>query len=375
MACPTWRNSSSCPGFCRQYHSRVEEGKKIVSPARLASRNVAPFKAIVSPNLGARTVLTNGPWGFVSLWLKRNKKDEALFYWNQASEFAAASADVSLQSSPLFHYYAFMNAAKALLAAKGVKFSPYHGVTAANLRKPGARIALSNEGVVIQAAGVLPSLSAYLGEVEAQQTHSLQQLFFNMPFIHRTYCLTYSSQVDMFFPLKDCRYVVDTVTKDAYLSAKLSENFANARYLVKLPSSMAPDPAAGHDRIRSVATAKISSRYLTSESDRRAIVALNKALRSDIVYIHGAQTLWYVKGVVAGTRRLARFPVTLALAAMHRLSELCRYRPFDFEKLLAGQTNWLISEFIEQTPDQYIDSLASEITGYNFMSPNVRPAT
>jgi hypothetical protein len=307
--------------------------------------------------------------------LKRNKKDEALFYWNQAREFAEASANVSLQSSPLIHYYAFMNAAKALLAAKGVKFSQYHGVTAANLRQPGARITLSNEGVTIQAAGVLPSLSAYLGETEASQTHSLQELFFNIPFIHRTYCLTYSSQADMFFPLRECRYVIDTVTRTAYLSARLSDNFTNARYLTKLPNSMVPDPVAGRGHIRSAATARLSSRYLTSDSDRRAIVGLNKVLRSDIVYIHGAQTLWYVKGVVAGTRRVSRFPVTLALAAMHRLSELCRYRPFDFDKLLSGQTNWLLSEFIDQAPDQYIDALASEITGYNFMSPNVRPAT
>jgi hypothetical protein len=347
----------------------------MICPLRLAGRHVAPFKAIVAPELGTRTVLTDGPWGFVSLWLKRSKQDEALFYWTQAHEFAAASADMSLQSSPLIHYYAFMNAAKSLLTAKGLTFDPYHGVRAASLRKPGSRISLSNEGVAIQRSGVLPSLLAYLGETETQRTHSLQELFFNMPFIHRTYCLTYPSQADMFFPLRDCRYVLNTTSMNAYLSARLSEHFTGARYLAKLPTTMIPDPAAGSDQIRSVATAKISSRFLTSDSDRQAIVALNETLRSDVVYIHGAQTLWYVKGVVAGAKRLARFPVTLALAAMHRLSELCRYRPFDFEKLLSGQTNWLLSEFIAQTPDQYIDSLASEITGYNFMSPNVRPAT
>src|SRR5215831_7520082 len=41
--------------------------------------------------LSSRNVLTNSPWTFVSLWLKRNRKPAAaLFYWEQANEFYKA---------------------------------------------------------------------------------------------------------------------------------------------------------------------------------------------------------------------------------------------------------------------------------------------
>ena len=60
---------------------------------------------------------------------------------------------------------------------------------------------------------------------------------------------------------------------------------------------------------------------------------------------------------------------------MHRLSELCRYRPHELAAHLAGQKNWLLSEFIQQSPNQFIDEIASELTGHQFLVPNVRTAS
>jgi len=57
---------------------------------------------------------------------------------------------------------------------------------------------------------------------------------------------------------------------------------------------------------------------------------------------------------------------------MHRLSEICRYQPLFLDSLLSGQKNWLLSEFIEMSPAQFIDEIASEMTGYQFLIPNVR---
>ncbi len=76
----------------------------IVTPIKLKGRELTPHKAIIGPLLGARTVLTNEPWTFVSLWLKREKKQDALFYWDQAFEFHKASIGLPLQSAPLVLY-------------------------------------------------------------------------------------------------------------------------------------------------------------------------------------------------------------------------------------------------------------------------------
>jgi len=104
------------------------------------------------------------------------------------------------------------------------------------------------------------------------------------------------------------------------------------------------------------------------------MAALNRQLRSDVVYIAGSQTLWYIKVAAAGGRPLNRSPLTLTLAAMHRLSEICRYRPLELAAFLRGQRNWLLSEFALMAPEQFLDGIAAELTGHQFLLPNVRPA-
>lgn len=348
----------------------------MIIPVRLNGRELRPHKATVSPRLDARTVLTNSPWEFVSLWLTRHKKTDAQFYWNQAREFARASVGIPVQSAPLLHYYSFMNAAKAILAAKGVKFVEGHGVKADGPPSTSKRIDIANEGVRIKAHGVLPSLATYLGDTETRSVHTLQELLFNLAFVHRTYCLTYRAQPDMFFPLSECVYVFNTTTKEAYLSAKLSVELSSQRHVRKLPAAFIKDPAGENPRaIRSAETVTIRSAKLTSDVDIASLAGLNQRLRQDFQYISGSQTLWYAKAIVQGPNRLTRSPLILTLAAMHRLSEICRYRPLQLANFLAGQRNWLISEFVLMAPEQFIDGIATELTGHEFMVPNVRPAT
>lgn len=335
-----------------------------------------PHKAIIAPLLDSRTVLTNSPWGFVSLWLKQEGRNDALFFWDQAKEFHNATAGLTLQSSPLLLYYSFLNATKALLTAKKIKFNSLrHGVSSASTRKRTDKITLANEKLRIKDDGVLPALSLYLEDAESHREHSLQDIFFNLPFIHRTYCLTYKSQQDMFIPLTDCEYVFNTRDKEAYFRAKLSRDFANKRFLRRLPASFIADTKVpDHLPIRSVAKVGLTHRSLPTQADRNVLSLLNRQLRTDLQYISGAEALWYVKGMVAGPPRLLRSPLTLTLAAMHRLSEICRYWPMEWARFLSSRKNWLLSEFIDLAPGQFIDQLAAEITGHQFLAPNVRPA-
>ena len=101
-----------------------------VEAIRFQGRALKPHKAIKSARFNVRTVLTQSPWEFVSLWLKRQEQDDALVLWNQAREFHQVALGLSLQSAPLAIYYSCMNATKALLTAKGVTFNPHHGVAA-----------------------------------------------------------------------------------------------------------------------------------------------------------------------------------------------------------------------------------------------------
>jgi hypothetical protein len=339
-------------------------------PVRVSNRDLKPHKAALQPVVDARTVLTNSPWDFVALWLKREEKDDALLYWNQARSFADAGRGMPIQSAPLLHYYSFMNAAKALLSAKGIAFDEYHGVKAHNIRGASLRITLSNEGVRLLAQGVAPSLSAYLQEPEPSRTHSLEELLLNIPCIHRTFCLTYRSQPDLFIPLTDCRYLYDTDTGMAHVAATLSKDFGERRFIRRLPASLQHVNGLA---TRSVLSVPLSGQVVTDPADVDQLMVLHRAIRQDLHYINGAQTLWYAKSNLSG--RLQRFPLTLALMAMHRLSEICRYRPVQLAAFLSGQKNWLLSEFIQMAPQQFLDEVAAELTGYQFMIPNVRPAS
>lgn len=348
----------------------------MVEQIRHKNKDLKPHKSAITASFGSRTVLTKSHWEFVSLWLTREKMKDALFYWNQAREFFETSKGVHVQSAPLLLYYSFMNATKALLTTKSIMFDERHSVGAHNIRAASKKVIISNEGVRIQQRGILPELSRYFGEKETKVTHSLQELLFNLPFVHRTYCLTYVNQAEQFYPLTDCRYVFNTTTKKAYLSAKLSKDYDGRRYLNRLPPTFMHDSNGDGERsIRSIDEITLTGPLVRKNTDINSLLLLHRKLRQDLHYINGAQTLWYIKSTAKGPARLERSPITLTLAAMHRLSEICRYKPIELAAFLSGQNNWLISEFIQMAPEQFFDQIASEITGYQFMAPNIRPAT
>lgn len=343
---------------------------------KVSGRMARPHKSVLEPQFKYRTVLTKSPWQFVDLWLKRNGKKEALFYWDQAYEFCKASFGLPTQAAPLLHYYSFMNATKALLSAKEIAFDQRHGVRNHNMRGQSSKISISNEGVRILNKGILPALSTYFGEREQATVHSLQDLLFNLPHVHRTYCLSYPNQTEMFVPIKDPKFVHDPTTRTVKFTAALSENFHSHHVMKRIAPKFVKNPTASDPfEIISSASRPFSRPAKPTQPDIDSLKSLQADLRHDLFYINGVEILWYLRSTVAGPNRLDRMPATMTLAAMHRLSELCRYRPVELTSFLSGQKNWLITEFIQQSPEQFIDEIASELTGHQIMVPNVRGAT
>ncbi|WP_081884734.1 MULTISPECIES: YaaC family protein [unclassified Pseudomonas] len=343
---------------------------------KVGGREISPHKCVQSPNFDSRTVLTRSPWQFVELWLRRENKKEALFYWRQASEFGRAAVGLPTQSAPLLHYYSFMNATKALLSAKGIAFDPHHGVRAHNMRGASSKISIANEGIRILSKGIVPALSSYYGELETSNTHSLQDLLFNLPHIHRTYCLTYPNQTEMFVPITTPRFVYDPVSREVKVHAQISKNFQTTQVVKRIATVFTLDPSAprGSYEITSVANRPFLRPQKPTAADILNLQSLQEEIRKSVLYINGSEALWYIKSTVAGANILRRMPTTITLAAMHRLSELCRYKPVEFNSFLGGQKNWLISEFIQQSPEQFIDEIASEMTGHQILAPNIRAA-
>ena len=255
--------------------------------ARFKGRDLKPHKAAVCALFGEKTVLTSSPWEFVSLWLRRQGHENAGFYWNQASVFHRASTSLPVESAPLLLYYTFMNAVKALLLSKGIAFDPHHGVKADNMRGAARQIVLSNEGVRIQTNNsIAPALASYLGDTELTHSHSLQQIFYNLPFIHRTYCLTYTSQAELFLPLVGCEYFFDPAAHAVFFRAKLSKDYVGQRFISRLPPAFVADPVADGATIRSTASVPIARRIVREGDELTAVANLHKQLRADLPALH-----------------------------------------------------------------------------------------
>ncbi len=343
-----------------------------IEPVRIGIKELRLHKAVRSAEFQLRNVLTADPFAYVDLWLRRQHHQDALFYWRQAQSFYRASRDLPIEASPLVLYYCFMNAAKALLSSKAVNFNPHHGVRAHLMRGSNSKVMLSNEGIRILQSGIVPALSGYFGELEASPTHSLEDVLYNLVFIHRTYCLSFPRASERFLPLKDAGYVRDRGTGKVWFQALPVSDVDWRSVKRHLPPEVEAS-VDGSVKIVSLGSITLQANGSPMEAELDALRGLNATVRRSVHYINGAQTLWYLK--LRRARAIERQSITLTLAAMHRLSEICRYRPSELESFLNGQKNWLLSEFIVTAPAQFLDEVACEMTGHQVMIPNVRTPT
>ncbi|MEN5300247.1 YaaC family protein [Brucella sp. TWI559] len=326
---------------------------------RFGHKPLVPRRAIVSPAWNDEKVLTSDIWTYVDLWLRRNAKNtDASFYWEQAKEFYKASLGLPITASPLTLYYCFLNSTKALLSAKNITFTDWHGLTGMSLKD---KASLSNEQISLRGSGVLPSLIAYYGEAAPLDTYSLKNMLRNMAFVQRAYCLSYT-EPDLFFPLAECRYVKAIGSTEAWFAADLEDRYDDDRILPTLPPGYERDAGFEEPVIRKKKRFRWKPGKSEKENNLKRLTQYQKGLRRDLTYIAGAGK-WYLKRRISTATIIDRHATTLIFASMHRLSELSRYDPLRLSRLLDGQRNWLIAEFIKAAPIHFLDEVACEITG------------
>lgn len=333
-------------------------------------RTLRPRKAIANPDFDAETVLVSDPWEYVDLWLKRAKNPKARDYWEQAREFSDAAFHLPPTSAPVPAYYSMLNATKALLSVRGEKVKDAHGVHGAQEE---ARTSLDGEKVNFHAGGVLAGLCRIIGEDPGPATYSMKEALYNLPYVHRAYSLTFTSVPELFIPVRNPRFVRKTRSQEAWFCAELENRYNNKRTEKKLPGGWEMDVGAEIDgTVRMKSRFKWEGRKAGSEANQKRLVRYHRKVRQSLFYIYGPQRLWYLKRGEVGSSWVDRSSLTLTFAAMHRLSELSRYDPLSLRGHLDRQHNWLVSEFISVAPRQFIDEIASEMTGSDFLVPGIR---
>ncbi len=327
-------------------------------------------KAIEKPDFSGRSVISEEPWNYVGLWLRRNAPEKAIFYWEQAQDFYIAAQRLPDTSAPLAGYYCILNAVKALLTSKKRKISPNHGVHGES--QTGNR-SLGKELIEIDGKGVLRALMEYLGEKQFKRTISMKLALQNLPYIHNAFCLTYSSEPELFIPISNPKFVKKEGSHECWFMAELMGKDATHHNIEKLPSGYERDKV---DLSRYIIRKKKRFDWYYGAKHERAnldrLTKYHRVVRKQISYILGPKRIWYLKRKNNIPPVIECPNLVLTYVAMHRLSELCRYDPFVLSRHYDCQHQWLISEFISFAPRQFIDEIAADITGKDFMIAGLR---
>lgn len=336
-------------------------------PIKLNGKELYIHSAVSNPDFGGDSVLSADPWDYVALWLRRSKNKEASFYWEQARQFYRASTELTEIASPLTSYYCFLNATKALLTYKERSFSLKHGVTG---KTKSEKKSLTNEIVKFKTSGVLPALCLFLGETVTQnETYCLKDMLYHLPFLHRAFTLTYSSETELFLPIQKARFVKKQGSKEAWFMAEIEERYFSSSLTRILPS--------GYERDIGVVDRYVIRRKRRFDWDAKnnsnisleKIKNYNKKIRENIVPIFSSVNSWYIKKNLKLKTQVNKSQLPLIFAAMHKLSELSRYDPITLARHFDAQHNWLITEFLKIAPAQFINHIACEITGKEFINP------
>jgi len=336
------------------------------------------MKPVTSSDYQGKTVLTNSSWEYVELWLKRQSSKsakEALFYWQQAKHFFNASECLPQNSKPLTAYYCCLNATKALLCINGINVHTIsHGITQPRNCNERSN-SLDKATVIFSGSGVLFELSRYLNEDVKKQTYSIKDLLYNIPCIHRAYCITYANSTELFIPIHSIEFVREETTSKGWIQFAVDKKYSNTRALQYLPSgfkkTIKQDSTAYYIR-------KENARFKWDiHSDLKVrldnLSSYHKKVRKDLHYISGDSRLWYIKKDIPQNRHIIkRNSLSLIFAVMWWMSELVRYTPEKFEKYTCSKQNWLLHEFIETALYQFVDEISCEITHQDIMTTGYR---
>ena len=371
-------------------------------PLHISGKPIKITKAYTRQDFNKKTVLTNDVFTYVRFYFMANKKKMKFlnpnnktkygnpnqfgyeFYWNQSEIFYKVSNSLPVEAKPVAAYYCMLNAVKAYLSFTSKSADEFvedfgnHGLFE-NQDCNGTD--LDSIEIAHRKTGVFPLFARHLDDdfdtlwINGKgSSKSLRCLLYNLPFVHRAYSMTYSGQSkkidELFIPVK-------TGESPQYYKA----NDGKAYVLVNLEKSYFPINAqtipnfyiktiGNNFKVYSGFTmiSNVGVRY-NSSSISKEMKENTEKLRKNFAYIRSDKRLWYLKRIAIQNDKVINLStLTLNMAALHRISEIARYKPEQLNRLLKSKENWLLHEYISQALDQFLDEISAEITRQDIMS-------
>jgi hypothetical protein len=307
-------------------------------------------------------------------------RDLMLGYLRQAEAFSSAAENTPKSSRPLLYYYSFFNLSKALLATKYSKSdleSAQHGIVdpaedksgyvTFNKQKVNFETALYNKRNRLQIFSALHDhFSGYQAPVKKVKLLDLLQQIVG---IHRAYVLATGVE-SSFIKIRKPEFIYDNKKKEVWLRFRLrDEDYSNTLTQSKILSDQriksefkfVNEPTSNyvaHDCF------EVSKAEGYGRSPDKAVAEIRKRMR--LMGVH--QLILYDESsyryyLFIPYKDKIYWPHVIPMyAVMFYFSSVVRYRPYNFEKLLDKEYGWLIHEFLDIVPKQFLMIMANEIT-------------
>lgn len=298
-------------------------------------------------------------------------KREAEAFWEQAEDFYWAAEESSSSAKPLLYYYSFMNMVKAFLILRGrsLKATEQHGILYPRPAK--SRSQLHTQELVVRhgsstVTSVFHDFAAQLGvTLPDNRVMRVGDLLGQIVGIHRAW---------MSVTRNDSRFALAQV--GLRKQPESQEVFALLSFLSR--EKRLAEAIASKNGWRRVQSDKTDEVYFETKMVRRlgrsyqpAVERLTNDLVSRGMHLllteHEGYRIYFSH---FGHRETARLPQLVSLyAVMFFLGAITRYRPYDFDRFVEGKWGWLVNEFINSQPPQFIYLLTSEMVKNEVVLP------
>lgn len=277
----------------------------------------------------------------------------------QSKYFYQAAEQAPLRSQPLLYYYSFLNLAKIFLClTEGLDSTKtyQHGIATS----VGCNTTLDTAEVKIQSLHGSPKISvAYhmmtlLGDkinLTTPTIYSIKDCLRSCVGIHRTFCET-SREEETFVRLEGlcCEKRGQSLILTSRLrhcTTKKMADLNTMRYAVRQEGDA----------------------YLYEETYNMPDYTLRKQQWLDFSNQIKDKGLWsYTDGheyrmYIASSRKVKLSSPSIIYAIMFFLGSVTRYNPYFFDTLMDAKEQWLISEFLNTQPKQFLYFMSSAIVG------------
>lgn len=340
------------------------------------------FSLLPADYAGQNSVPLQEPWSYVEFYIKNqypsDKVRYALAYLEQAQSFFHAAKLANRDAAPLLWYYCFLNLVKTRLVKDDTVedlAGAMHGISDPAENKEGY---LSLNKQTISAWGhlktsqgryqVFPNLCRALGSPMATKENliSIKSLLRQVLGIHRAFMKGFNED-SHFLKLRTPQFMekCEPGGKGGELWLRfflLKEDFNKTVKFNDLQKQVRPifkavTPGDSGDKLGGHCFESKPFPFTRWSADelpklQKEIMPKIRTLVLPCGYLH----------YVMYERENVLPQAAVIYALMFYLGSIVRYRPYDFDKLITKKYRWVIDEFLQIAPKQFVILMVNEIT-------------